>query len=178
MLAFAFSTPAFATSDAMPAGPATKAPPGFVSFCMREPAQCRDDRSSARGVLPLDPNARALITTVNNEVNHKTIWIEDSATSDRQEHFGFVKNGKGDCEDMAITKRAKLHSAGIPLHDLRIAIAKNPHGELHAVLIVLTDKGDLVLDSPDTKIRNWRDARLSWLERQDGSAMGWQTIPA
>ncbi len=160
----------------MPAGAATKAPPGFVSFCMQQPVQCRDDRAQGSKIR-LDANIRALITSVNNDVNRKTTWIEDSVTDGRQEHFDFVKNGKGDCEDMAITKRATLHKAGLPLHDLRIAIGRNARGELHAVLLVVTDKGDLVLDSPDSRIRDWRDARMTWLKRQDGSAMGWQTIP-
>jgi predicted transglutaminase-like cysteine proteinase len=143
---------------------------------MREPAQCKDDRE-AGGTLHLDSKTGALIASVNNSVNRATTWIVDSVTDGRQEHFGFVKNGMGDCEDMAITKRAMLHQAGIPLHKLRIAIGKNARGELHAVLLVLTDKGDLVLDSPEFEIRDWRKARLTWLTRQDGSALGWQTIP-
>jgi len=174
-IAFAVACTSAALAAApMPSGAATKPPPGFLSFCMREPAQCSDDSGTA---LPLTPATRALITAVNHDVNRSTRWVEDSFTDERQEHFGFVRNGRGECEDIAITKRAKLHSAGIPLHDLRIAIARNPRGELHAVLLVLTDKGDLVLDSPDTNIHDWHDARLTWLKRQDGSAMGWQTIP-
>jgi predicted transglutaminase-like cysteine proteinase len=176
VLVVGFSCAYAAVPGEMPAGAAIKAPPGFVSFCMRQPAQCRDDRGSGVA-LRLDPKTRALITRVNNDVNRTTTWVEDSITDSRQEHFDFVKDGKGDCEDMAITKRAMLHHAGIPLHNLRIAIGKNARGELHAVLLVVTDKGDLVLDSPDSKIRDWREARMTWLKRQDGSAMGWQTIP-
>lgn len=169
--------PAMQVANAMPDGAAVHPPAGFVSFCMRNPTQCKDDRPPDSAVH-LDAKTRGLIVSVNDRVNRTTTWVDDETLTGQREHFGFVRNGKGDCDDIALTKREILHSGGIPLHDLRLAIGRNPKGELHAVLLVTTDQGDLVLDSPDTQIRDWQHARISFLKRQDGSALGWESVPA
>jgi predicted transglutaminase-like cysteine proteinase len=166
-----------ALPGAMPRGAAVAAPPGFISFCLRQSTQCADEKPGAAPVH-LDAGKRALIATVNSQVNRTTTWVHDSVRSEAKEHFDLVRNGKGDCEDMALTKRKMLNATGIPFHNLVLAIGRNGRGELHAVLVVRTDAGDLVLDSPDTAIRDWREAGLTWIKRQDGTALGWETIPA
>jgi predicted transglutaminase-like cysteine proteinase len=55
--------------------------------------------------------------------------------------------GAGDCEDIALAKRAALLAAGVPLPDLRLAICRTELGALHAVLIARTPVGELVLDN-------------------------------
>ncbi len=164
-------------TEAMPQGRPTSPPAGFISFCMREPSQCLADGLAA-SVLHLDKAMSALLGKVNDRVNRTAAWDSDQNIHGRREYFGVIREGSGDCDDMVVTKRALLHEAGIPLHDLRIAIAATPKGEQHAVLVVTTDQGELVLDTLDKKIRGWRDVNYSWIKRQDGSAMGWVTIPA
>jgi len=53
----------------------------------------------------------------------------------------------GDCEDSAITKYRRLFNLGWPLKDLRLACCYVETGEYHAVLIVSTDEGDVMLDN-------------------------------
>jgi len=53
----------------------------------------------------------------------------------------------GDCEDYAMTKRSHLIHMGVPASALRIAYVKTSWGEGHAVLVVRTDSGELVLDN-------------------------------
>jgi predicted transglutaminase-like cysteine proteinase len=166
-----------AIPGAMPRGAAVAAPPGFISFCLRQSTQCKDEKPGAAPVH-LDAQTRALIEKVNTQVNHTTTWVDDAVRSEVKEHFDLVRNGKGDCEDIALTKRKMLNATGIPFHNLMLAIGKNRNGELHAVLVVRTDAGDLVLDSPDMAIRDWRQAGLTWLKRQDGTALGWESMPA
>jgi predicted transglutaminase-like cysteine proteinase len=63
----------------------------------------------------------------------------------------------GDCNDYALTKRSALIRLGFPAGALRIAVTKTRLGEAHAILVIKTDIGDLVLDnlSPDVKsLRN------------------------
>lgn len=55
--------------------------------------------------------------------------------------------GAGDCDDFALAKRRALLDAGAELAALRLAICRTPAGELHVVLIVTTERGDLVLDN-------------------------------
>ncbi|MNL79260.1 hypothetical protein D3C87_2058250 [compost metagenome] len=68
----------------------------------------------------------------------------------------------GDCEDFALTKRDKLIALGWPARALRVAVAKTSWGEGHAVLVVKTDRGDLVLDNRTNVIKDWRSAGLHW----------------
>ncbi len=153
---------------------AAMAPPaGFVSFCMREPAQCRDGR---RRLLHFDDRLLHTLSRVNDDVNKSTEWVDDETHYGRKEYFAIISDGKGDCDDMVVTKRAMLHDKGLPLHDLRIAIALTPKGERHAVLVVTTDRGDYVLDSIDPAIRRFDEVRYAWIERQNGSAMGWAKV--
>ena len=58
----------------------------------------------------------------------------------------------GDCEDYALAKQAALRAAGLPAGAVRLATARLPHGELHAVLTVETDRGTLVLDNLQRRV--------------------------
>jgi predicted transglutaminase-like cysteine proteinase len=54
---------------------------------------------------------------------------------------------RGDCDDYVMTKRRSLMRAGVPASALRIAIVRTRRGEGHAILIVKTSAGELVLDN-------------------------------
>lgn len=53
----------------------------------------------------------------------------------------------GDCEDYALTKRARLIRMGYPASALRMAVGHTRKGEYHAVLVVVTSNGKLVVDN-------------------------------
>jgi len=55
-----------------------------------------------------------------------------------------------------VTKRSQLIDKGWPATALLIAMARVPSGEMHAVLVVVTDKGELVLDNLRSEIVSWR----------------------
>jgi predicted transglutaminase-like cysteine proteinase len=85
----------------------------------------------------------------------------------------------GDCEDYALGKRRALLAAGVPASALSIAVVETPWKELHAVLLVSTDKGDLVLDNLNTGIVFWHQAGYRWIQRQqNGDAFNWVAIAA
>lgn len=58
----------------------------------------------------------------------------------------------GDCEDYALTKRARLIRMGYPPSSMRMAVGHSRKGESHAVLVVVTSKGKLVLDNLTDKV--------------------------
>lgn len=58
----------------------------------------------------------------------------------------------GDCEDYALTKRARLIRMGYPSSALRMAVGYTRKGEYHAVLVVMTDSGRFVLDNLTDKV--------------------------
>ena len=69
-----------------------------------------------------------------------------------------------DCEDFDLTVRALAHQGiGIPLGALRLAICETT--EQHAVLLVSTEHGELVIDNGHvwTEIGPWHEYPCKWL---------------
>lgn len=58
----------------------------------------------------------------------------------------FWRHG-GDCEDYAIAKYYRLRKQGFPERDMRVAVARLPWGEIHAVLLVWLNGQMMVLDN-------------------------------
>jgi len=82
----------------------------------------------------------------------------------------------GDCEDLALEKQQRLIAAGWPSGDLLLATARTFSGEGHAVLIVRTDRGDLVLDDINWAIVTMQDAPYVWRSMQAPGFMKWAAI--
>ena len=87
---------------------------------------------------------------VNNLVNQKR-YIVDSRNYGQTDYWAtpveFMKRG-GDCEDFAITKYTALRALGVPENRMRLLILQDMQKNIpHAVLIVYTDKGPLLLDN-------------------------------
>jgi predicted transglutaminase-like cysteine proteinase len=60
----------------------------------------------------------------------------------------------GDCEDYAIAKYASLRALGVPEERLRLAIVHDKQKNIpHAVLIVYTERGAMVLDNQDKSMK-------------------------
>ena len=72
---------------------------------------------------------------------------------DRKSDVWSVNVTAGDCEDCVLAKRKALIRAGIPSVALRIAAVKTRAGEGHAILVVNTSRGRIVLDNPTPVVR-------------------------
>ena len=114
------------------------APAGYQMFCIRNKSECRGGGAAK---VAYTASTAALLRRVNDAVNSAIRYRPERSESWR------VGGSSGDCEDYALTKRSRLIRAGLPAGALRMATARTGRGELHAVLIVKTDKGDLVLDN-------------------------------
>lgn len=142
----------------------TLAPFAQIRFCLQNPGDCEVGSSAAIVTLTSEKNAE--LQRVNRAVNGAIIPVND-----RSGTMGDVWQADvsaGDCEDFALTKRRKLMSLGWPATALRIAVARTREGEGHAVLVVKTSDGDLVLDNRTSRIRPFRQAGLSWIKIQSG----------
>ncbi|EJZ17232.1 transglutaminase-like cysteine peptidase [Rhizobium sp. Pop5] len=137
-----------------------------VLFCAQNPAECRDNNGLS--VVTLDDKQMQQLTDVNSTVNRTMIGRNDPSTELNGDVWK-VNVRSGDCEDFALTKRSRLIAMGWSSRALRIATAYTPSGEGHAVLVVRTDKGDLVLDNRKSSIKNWRDTDLRWDKIQSGT---------
>lgn len=151
------------TSTAMSTGPKTLAPFAHVRFCKSNPAQCSVS-GGRRSVAMTDEKWRQL-SRVNSIVNRAIRPVHDRKIGALADHWTLNPRA-GDCEDYALTKRAKLLRMGWPSSSLLIATAYAPRVGHHAVLVVRTNKGDYVLDNLRRQIKPWRKTGYRWHKMQ------------
>ena len=151
-------------------GGTTSIPIGHAEFCQARPAECRPN---AR-VVPAMPLNEALwqqLLHVNASVNQAIVPVTDQDLYQVAE-FWTYPNGYGDCEDFALSKRRELINAGWPASTLLMAVVKQANGEGHAVLMVRTDRGDLVLDNQVGSIDLWNSTPYKFIKRQSQADAG------
>jgi predicted transglutaminase-like cysteine proteinase len=170
------ATPDIDTASGLPIGaplpPSADAaivPPGFIGFCVRFTDQCMPHPGEASR-LALTAQNWTLIRKINAEVNAAIRPMDDEAHYGRAEYWTIPTDGYGDCEDYALTKRKLLTEAGLPAPALRIAVVETPRETRHAVLTVVTDRGDFVLDNIYPDVVSWNIAGYRWVSRQDAAA--------
>jgi predicted transglutaminase-like cysteine proteinase len=106
---------------------------------------------------------------INRSVNHNVIQRTDLQLFGMDEFWrrsGGARGSYGDCEDIALEKRAQLIAAGHAADRLFLAVVYKRRAGLHTVLIVRTDEGDMVLDSLSSRIRKWDKSGYSWIRVQ------------
>ena len=129
-----------------------QAPQGAQDLCARFSWACA--RGGQASVIP--SSLLPTIRQVNSSVNRSVRSIEDSRQYGVPEHWALPTRRGGDCEDFALLKMRELIEQGVPANSLLLATALDRRGGSHAVLIVRTDQGDLVLDNLTNSIRDWR----------------------
>ncbi len=99
----------------------------------------------------------AMAQRVNDLVN-ETEYINDSRNWSKSDYWEtpveFFTHG-GDCEDFAIAKYVSLRALGVPEDRLRVALVHDKIKDIpHALLILYTDNGALVLDNQVDEVRD------------------------
>ena len=145
------------------------APAGYQIFCIRNKAECRGGGASK---IEYTAGTANLLRRVNDAVNSSIRYRADRAGK------WSLGGRSGDCEDFALTKRSRLIKAGIPAGALRLATARTSRGELHAVLIVKTDKGDYVLDNIRKSIVSRGQSGYRYLKVATSDPKVWQPARA
>jgi predicted transglutaminase-like cysteine proteinase len=88
---------------------------------------------------------------------------------------------EGDCKTFVARKELELLNRGWPSAALRIAMGFVDDGryryEYHAVLLVDTDRGTLVLDNRTDDLVAWNDARYIWVVAQAPARRDWVRFP-
>jgi len=153
-----------------------QAPSGFLAFCDRNPGECRSSRGQPDKIA-YTPQIWAALEAVNIAVNNAVRPLDDS------EHYGVAEfwtvpvDGEGDCEDYVLAKRKMLTLLGLAAPALRITVAFDKNKVRHAVLTVVTDRGDYVLDNLQDEILPPGQTGYAWVERQDtASRTGWVAL--
>ena len=152
-----------------------KPPSGYVAFCARNPSQCKPAKGPSELVLTDD--IWSDLEDINLIVNRTVVSEEDLPHYGMLEYWTIPQDGFGDCEDYVLTKREALIKLGLPEAALRITVVFAPYFVRHAVLTVVTDKGNFVLDNLRDEIVTWDKTKYTYLERQDPrSASGWVSL--
>ena len=122
-----------------------------------------------------DEALRAQVRGVNffvNQVRYREdsdVWGAHDYWATPREFFG----QGGDCEDYAIAKYVALRALGVPAARLFVLVVKDQLvGSMHAVLVVDSEDGPLVLDNRSDLIVPWRDfvhyKPIYWVNEEAG----------
>lgn len=144
----------------------TTIPVGYYEYCKRYRERCA--RPAGGSSIELTRQRWQEITNVNYQVNVAVKPLTDPEIFGVEERWEYPQN-VGDCEDYVLQKRKILNEMGYPLGSLLITVARDAQGGGHAVLTVVTDRGDYILDNVEQNVVLWKDAELYYLKRQSGS---------
>lgn len=104
---------------------------------------------------------KAMAARVNQIMNEKP-YILDNRNWGQSDYWEtpveFMSKG-GDCEDFAIAKYSALRTLGVPEERMRVAIVQDLVKNIpHAVLVVYTDEGPVILDNQNKSLVDGADA--------------------
>jgi len=153
----------------------TTQPIGHYEFCQRNADDCAE-RSPVRTRVELTPALWNQLVSVNASVNLTIKAATDDEIFGRPEYWAYPETA-GDCEDLVLLKRRTLIEKGWPAGTLLITVVRQTNGEGHAVLTVLTDRGDLILDNLQPRVLVWNETDYAYVKRQSETfAGGWMAI--
>lgn len=148
----------------------------WVQFCARYPAEC-DVNPAEPATMAMTSRLWKTLNAVNRQVNAKIKPRTDL------EHWGVVdrwdlaEDGYGDCEDYQNLKRKILvEQHGFPRRALRMTVVVDEQGEGHAVMMVRTDAGDLVLDNKRSGILSWQNTGYVFVKREGQDSRDWVSL--
>jgi predicted transglutaminase-like cysteine proteinase len=159
------SNPAFA-----PVTGATSIPVGAADFCRRDRDACGANAHVVE-VEQLTEQSWNQLVAVNDQVNASIVPETDEDLYKLAEYWTYPE-GRGDCEDIALEKQRELVKAGWDRSALLMTVVRERDGNGHAVLMVRTDRGDLVLDNQNGKVLLWKDTNYQYIKRQSQTDAG------
>lgn len=160
-LTTASSTATAAADEFVPARKGTVAPSGAIELCETYEWACATDGAS------LAPSQVETAREVSRQVNAGIRPIADHAQYGTDEVWSLPTLRGGDCEDFALLKKRVLISRGLPADRLLIAAVLDRDGNSHAVLVLRTEEGDLVLDNLTDRVLAWRETGYAFVRMQD-----------
>jgi predicted transglutaminase-like cysteine proteinase len=160
---------------------AEHAPPRDPTTASAAGAAAVDAPPAAVTPLAADRALMAELDRVNQRINRAIRYVSDKALYGDEDywHLSLDPGGPaaGDCKDYVLEKRRALIADGVPAADLSIAVVETGWRETHAVLLVATDRGELVLDSLSSWVQPWWKVRYRWIERQaPGRTLDWVSV--
>jgi predicted transglutaminase-like cysteine proteinase len=163
------SAPALKVGEARPLA-------AWTEFCHRLPAECTVDATEPAEVA-LTAKVWQTITLTNRRVNGAIKPVTDQDHWGVADRWDLAEDGYGDCEDYQLLKRKILvEQYGLPRRALRMTVVVDEQGEGHAVMMVKTDSGDLVLDNKRSAILSWQDTGYVFVKREGQDSRDWVSL--
>ena len=147
----------------------------WAEFCERYPGECAVDRTEPASVT-LTPALWQTINGVNRRINRAVEAVTDQEHWRAADRWDLAEDGRGDCEDFQLLKRRLLVEAGLPRRAMRMTVVIDEKGEGHAVLTLITNRGDLVLDNKTNAVLPWRQTGYTFVKRESQEAVGWMAL--
>jgi len=160
----------FHNASFAPIGEIKSTPYGWQHFCSAQPAECEPaalEPAFAQLTTPSWTELNAINTIVNREIepigdeDHYHIYEQDILN-----WWTYPDDGKGNCNDYVLMKRKLLIEAGWPRSALLMTVVVDHNGDGHLILMVHTDRGDLILDNMREEIVPWDRTGYRFVKRQ------------
>lgn len=149
---------------------------GWVKFCERYAGECEIDPTQP-ATISLSTRTWRTLNAVNRQVNAAIKPRTD------MDHWGVVdrwdipEDGFGDCEDYQLLKRRILvEQYHLPRRAMRMTVVIDEQGEGHAVLMVRTDEGDLILDNKRSAVLAWHRTGYVFVKREGQDGRDWVSL--
>ncbi len=148
----------------------------WTRFCERYVGECDVDTSEPASVV-LTSRLWRHLNVVNRQVNATIKPTTDLEHWDVVDRWDIPSDGAGDCEDMQLLKRKILiEQHGLPRRALRMTVVIDDQGEGHAVLMVMTDEGELILDNKRGAILPWHATGYVFVKREGQDGREWVSL--
>ena len=144
-------------------------------FCRRHPSECAVDTSEPAKVA-MSAETWKTIVAVNRRVNGRIKPMTDKAHWNVVDRWDFPDDGYGDCEDYQLLKRKLLRERGLPQRAMRMTVVIDELNEGHAVLMILTDRGDYILENMTNAVLPWDETGYVYVKREGHDSMAWTSL--
>lgn len=141
-----------------------KAPIGYIGFCQEHPADCQHNTKAPVRIVMTSASFAAM-AAVDRDINHRIRPATDMEVYGVEEKWEYPVD-RGDCEDYVLLKRRTLLQAGWPRSALLITVLRDENGDGHAVLTVVSDQGDFILDNRTDDVLPWQETPYQYIKRQ------------
>lgn len=164
-----------AASGPIAASGAARPIAAWLTFCRTYPGEC-DVNPLEEDTIRLTPAAWRQINDVNRAVNGAIRPLTDMEHWNVIDRWDFAEDGYGDCEDYQLLKRRRLAELGFPRRAMVVTVVLDERNEGHAVLMVRTDRGDLILDNKRNDVLPWQRTPYVYVKRESQRETGWVSL--
>ena len=147
----------------------------WVDFCNRFERECTVDTREP-DMIKLTPSVWKTLNEVNRAVNSEVSSVTDLEHWGVVDRWDFAVDALGDCEDYQLLKRRRLIQSGLPRRAMLMTVVLDEHNEGHAVLMVRTDRGDIILDNKRDAVLQWQATGYTFIKRESQADTAWVSL--